>query len=66
MRAAERGQEIVQSDGIREVLDLYRCDKPPWPFGVEKVIGADSKIENVARRNAIGIVIVVFLAWNPR
>ena len=43
MRAAKRRQKIVQSDGIREVLDLDRCDEPPWTFGVEQVIGARLK-----------------------
>jgi hypothetical protein len=62
MCTAERGQEVIERDHIREVRDGDRSGEAPRTFGMEQIIGTHAEIENVTRLHAIGIVVVIFLA----
>ena len=62
MGSAECGKKVVKRCHAGNVNDLDRCRNAALPFAVQKIIGADAEIENIARFDARGIVIVVFLA----
>ena len=58
MRAAEGGKEVVQSDVIGQVGDR-QLQGGPDAFGVEEVVRAGAQVEEVPRRDARRIVVVV-------
>src|SRR5579864_3611686 len=65
MRPAEGGEEVVQRLLVCQV-DNREAETPLVAVSIEEVVMAHAKVEQVAWRNALRIVVVVFLAgcWN--
>jgi hypothetical protein len=59
MRAAERGQEVVQRYLVGQVDDREACAPPVFVIMKEVVI-SDGRIEQVARSDARRVFIVIF------
>lgn len=59
VRAAERREEIVQREFVRDV-DRGEADAPLVAVAVEQVVVADGHVKQVPRRNSLRIVVVVF------
>src|ERR1051326_2267318 len=62
MRSAERRQEIVQRDLIRQVRNREARGDVVRGFRTKQIVRSDSEVEQIARLNTVGIVIVVFFA----
>ena len=61
MRSAERAQEVVKRLFVGQVD--YRKTKAPFvTIAMEQIVVADGEVEQVARRNARRILVVVFRA----
>src|ERR1019366_3821959 len=59
MRAAKRGQEVVQRVVVRQVNDVQLC--APLVFvRLKQVVISDRQVEETSRRDALWIVIVIF------
>src|ERR1700728_23767 len=58
VRAAERGQEIVQG-GLVGQVDNREAQAPLVPVAVEEVVLAHGGVEQVSRRNARWILVVI-------
>src|SRR6516165_9427762 len=62
MRAAERGEKVIQGILIRKV-DYGYSRAPLEAIPVEKIVLTDREIEQMSRLNARRIGIVVFSVW---
>src|ERR1035438_4559249 len=61
VRAAKRGQEVVQRVVVRQVNDVQLC--APLVFvRLKQVVISDRQVEETSRCNALRIMVVVFLA----
>ena len=63
VRAAERGKEVVESHDVGQVVDSKRGGDARHSFPMREVVAADAEVKDVARLHAIGVVIVILLAW---
>jgi hypothetical protein len=59
MSSAESGQEIVQRNFVGNVIDGDRSGPALRLFGVKQVVRANSNADQIARFDAIGIMIVI-------
>ena|SRR5438034_7000152 len=59
MRAAERRQEVIKRNFVRQV-DHCKAQAPLVAISVEQVVVPDAEIKQVTRRDAGRIAIVVF------
>jgi hypothetical protein len=60
--SAEGGEEVVERDFIRHVDD--RDASAPFVLvTMEQIVIAQTEIKKVARRNALGIVVIVLCPW---
>ena len=62
VRAAERGEEVVQRILIGQV-DHSEPQTPLVPVAVEQIVFADGNVKQVTRSDARRILVVVFGAW---
>ncbi len=58
--AAEGGKEIVQRQLVRQILDRDRSGDARTLFRMEEVVAPETEIEEAARLDAVGIVIIIF------
>ena len=63
MRATERGQEVVQRGLVRQVDDC-EPQAPLVTVTVEEIVISHACIEQVPRRDARRIVIVILRSWS--
>ena len=61
VRAAEGGQEIVESSFVGQVYD-GEAEAPLVAVAVEKIVMADGQVKKVPRLNARRTLVVILLA----
>lgn len=62
MRAAERRQKIVKRCLVRQI-DGGQLQAPFVFVAVKEIVMAERKIEQVPRRDALRVVVVIFREW---
>src|ERR1019366_284359 len=62
VRAAERREEVVEGDLVRQVGDLEAGGDLLPLLRMEQVIGAETEVEDMTRLHPVRIVIVILLA----
>src|SRR5436309_2189010 len=60
--SAKRRQEVVQGYFVGQVVDRQGSGDTLRSFAVQKIVGADSEIEDITWGHAGRVVVVIFLA----
>ena len=62
VRTAEGGEEVVERRLVGQVDDC-KAQAPLVTVSVEQVVLANTGIKQAARRDALRVVVIVFLPW---